>query len=109
MEPLCLQDRTGQGKVGYEMIGICGGQLVALPHRACAAFRAIAFLCSGVSLSDLALPPSWPPTDPPPGRHNMAASCFPANGDYEVTVAFNGESGIRKPLLSFAPLERIKG
>ncbi|MBI2908020.1 MAG: UvrD-helicase domain-containing protein [Chloroflexi bacterium] len=39
----------------------------------------------------------------------IVVSCFPANGDYEVTVAFKGENVIRKLLLSFAPLERIKG
>lgn len=37
----------------------------------------------------------------------IVVSCFPSNGDHEVMVAFKGEAGVRKLLLSFAPLERV--
>ena len=37
----------------------------------------------------------------------IVVSCEPAGGDYQVVVAFQGEAGIKKLLLSFAPLERM--
>jgi DNA helicase-2/ATP-dependent DNA helicase PcrA len=37
----------------------------------------------------------------------IVVSCEPAGGDYQVVVAFQGEAGIKKLLLSFAPLERL--
>jgi DNA helicase-2/ATP-dependent DNA helicase PcrA len=37
----------------------------------------------------------------------IVVSCEPAGGDYQVVVAFQGEAGIKKLLLSFAPLERV--
>jgi DNA helicase-2/ATP-dependent DNA helicase PcrA len=36
----------------------------------------------------------------------IVVSCDPAGGDYQVVVAFQGEAGIKKLLLSFAPLEQ---
>ncbi len=36
----------------------------------------------------------------------IVVSCVVANGDQELTVAFKGEAGIKKLLLSLAPLER---
>ena len=35
-------------------------------------------------------------------------SCVPTGQDHEVTVAFKGESGIKKLLHSFAPLEKVE-
>jgi DNA helicase-2/ATP-dependent DNA helicase PcrA len=37
----------------------------------------------------------------------IVVSCEPSGTDYQVVVAFQGEAGIKKLLLSFAPLERI--
>ncbi len=37
----------------------------------------------------------------------IVMDCFPANGDHEVTVSFNERIGVKKLLLSLAPLERI--
>jgi DNA helicase-2/ATP-dependent DNA helicase PcrA len=37
----------------------------------------------------------------------IVVSCEPSGGDYQVVVAFQGEAGIKKLLLSFAPLEKI--
>jgi DNA helicase-2/ATP-dependent DNA helicase PcrA len=37
----------------------------------------------------------------------VVVSCEPSGGDYQVVVAFQGEAGIKKLLLSFAPLEKI--
>ena len=39
----------------------------------------------------------------------IVVSCQPSGADYQVVVAFQGEAGIKKLLLSFAPLERVKG
>jgi DNA helicase-2/ATP-dependent DNA helicase PcrA len=36
----------------------------------------------------------------------IVVSCDPTGSDYQVVVAFQGEAGIKKLLLSFAPLER---
>jgi DNA helicase-2/ATP-dependent DNA helicase PcrA len=38
----------------------------------------------------------------------IVVSCEPSGTDYQVVVAFQGEAGIKKLLLSFAPLERIQ-
>ncbi|MBE0415977.1 MAG: UvrD-helicase domain-containing protein [Dehalococcoidia bacterium] len=38
----------------------------------------------------------------------IVISCLPVRDDQEVTVAFKGEAGLRRLLLSLAPLERIK-
>ncbi|HLA18867.1 MAG TPA: DNA helicase UvrD, partial [Dehalococcoidia bacterium] len=38
----------------------------------------------------------------------IVVSCEPSGADYQVVVAFQGEAGIKKLLLSFAPLERIQ-
>ena len=38
----------------------------------------------------------------------IVVSCEPSGGDYQVVVAFQGEAGIKKLLLSFAPLEKIE-
>ena len=38
----------------------------------------------------------------------VVVSCIPTGQDYEVTVAFKGESGIKKLLHSFAPLEKVE-
>jgi DNA helicase-2/ATP-dependent DNA helicase PcrA len=37
----------------------------------------------------------------------VVVSCEPSGGDYQVVVAFQGEAGIKKLLLSFAPLEKV--
>jgi DNA helicase-2/ATP-dependent DNA helicase PcrA len=37
----------------------------------------------------------------------VVVSCEPSGGDYQVIVAFQGEAGIKKLLLSFAPLEKV--
>jgi DNA helicase-2/ATP-dependent DNA helicase PcrA len=39
----------------------------------------------------------------------IVVNCLPANLDYEITVAFKGESGVKRLLLSFAGLEKIDG
>ncbi len=39
----------------------------------------------------------------------IVVSCQPSGTDYQVVVAFQGEAGIKKLLLSFAPLERLEG
>ncbi len=38
----------------------------------------------------------------------IVVSCEPSGTDYQVVVAFQGEAGIKKLLLSFAPLEKIE-
>ena len=38
----------------------------------------------------------------------IVVTCVPSGQDHEVTVAFKGESGIKKLLLSFAPLEKVE-
>ena len=38
----------------------------------------------------------------------IVVSCDPSGGDYQVVVAFQGEAGIKKLLLSFAPLEKVE-
>jgi DNA helicase-2/ATP-dependent DNA helicase PcrA len=38
----------------------------------------------------------------------IVVSCDPSGTDYQVVVAFQGEAGIKKLLLSFAPLEKIE-
>lgn len=37
----------------------------------------------------------------------IVVSCEPSGNDYQVVVAFRGEAGIKKLLLSFAPLEKL--
>ncbi|HZP57474.1 MAG TPA: UvrD-helicase domain-containing protein [Dehalococcoidia bacterium] len=37
----------------------------------------------------------------------IVVSCAVANGDQELTIAFKGEAGIKRLLLSLAPLERL--
>ncbi len=37
----------------------------------------------------------------------IVVSCEPSGTDYQVVVAFQGEAGIKKLLLSFAPLEKL--
>ncbi len=38
----------------------------------------------------------------------IVVTCVPSGQDHEATVAFKGESGIKKLLLSFAPLEKVE-
>ncbi len=38
----------------------------------------------------------------------IVVSCEPSGMDYQAVVAFQGEAGIKKLLLSFAPLERVQ-
>jgi DNA helicase-2/ATP-dependent DNA helicase PcrA len=38
----------------------------------------------------------------------IVVSCEPSGTDYQVVVAFRGEAGIKKLLLSFAPLEKLE-
>ena len=40
------------------------------------------------------------------GTTGIVVSCQPSGSDYQV-VDFQGEAGIKKLLLSFAPLERV--
>jgi DNA helicase-2/ATP-dependent DNA helicase PcrA len=40
--------------------------------------------------------------------NGIVVSCEPSGNDYQVVVAFQGEAGIKKLLLSFAPLEKIQ-
>ena len=37
----------------------------------------------------------------------IVVSCEPSGGDYQLVIAFQGEAGIKKLLLSFAPLEKV--
>ncbi len=37
----------------------------------------------------------------------VVVSCQPSSGDYEVTVAFKGSGGVKRFLLSLAPLEKL--
>jgi DNA helicase-2/ATP-dependent DNA helicase PcrA len=37
----------------------------------------------------------------------IVIGCLPTGDDQEVTVAFKGEAGLKRLLLSLAPLERI--
>jgi DNA helicase-2/ATP-dependent DNA helicase PcrA len=37
----------------------------------------------------------------------IVVSCQPRGDDQEVTVAFKGEFGIKRLMLSYAPLERL--
>jgi DNA helicase-2/ATP-dependent DNA helicase PcrA len=37
----------------------------------------------------------------------VVVSCAPKGSDQEVTVAFKGEAGIKKLLVSFANLEKV--
>jgi len=39
----------------------------------------------------------------------IVVSCVVTSSDQEVTVAFKGQAGVKKLLLSFAPLERVGG
>ena len=38
----------------------------------------------------------------------IVVSSEPSGTDYQVVIAFQGEAGIKKLLLSFAPLEKIE-
>ena len=38
----------------------------------------------------------------------IVVSCEPSGNDYQIVVAFQGEAGIKKLLLSFAPLEKLE-
>jgi DNA helicase-2/ATP-dependent DNA helicase PcrA len=38
----------------------------------------------------------------------IVVSSAPSGTDYLVTVAFKGEAGVKKLLLSFAPLQRVQ-
>ena len=38
----------------------------------------------------------------------IVVSCLSTKDDQEITVAFKGEAGLRRLLLSLAPLERIQ-
>ena len=35
-------------------------------------------------------------------------NCTPKSGDHEITVAFKGQSGIKRLLHSFAKLEKVE-
>ncbi|MFQ5860423.1 MAG: ATP-dependent helicase [Dehalococcoidia bacterium] len=37
----------------------------------------------------------------------MVMSCVPSGNDHEVTVVFKGEAGVKRLLLSYAPLEKL--
>jgi len=65
----------------------------------------------------MAMPSPAPPPKTPFGagdhvRHakfgeGIVVNCLPAGDDQEVTVAFKGEAGLKRLLLSFAPLEKV--
>ena len=38
----------------------------------------------------------------------IVVSCVPSGADFEVTVAFKEGHGVRRLLLSFAPLEKVQ-
>ena len=62
------------------------------------------------TLTEPALP-SFKPGDKvqhPAFGEGMVVSCIASGGDYEVTVAFGGGSGIKRLLLSFAHLEAVE-
>ncbi len=70
----------------------------------------------GVNVQTLRDEDEGPPLEAPSAgekvRHpkfgeGIVVSCEPTADDYQVVVAFQGEAGIKKLLLSFAPLERI--
>jgi DNA helicase-2/ATP-dependent DNA helicase PcrA len=37
----------------------------------------------------------------------IVVSCLPSSGDHEVTVAFKGGAGVKRLLLSLAPLQKL--
>lgn len=37
----------------------------------------------------------------------VVVNCVPNGQDYEVTVAFKGTAGVKRLLLSYAPLEKV--
>ena len=39
----------------------------------------------------------------------IVVSCEPAKDDQLITVAFKGGAGVKRLLLSFAPLEKLAG
>lgn len=39
----------------------------------------------------------------------IVVSCEPAKDDQLITVAFKGGAGVKRLLLSFAPLEKVAG
>jgi DNA helicase-2/ATP-dependent DNA helicase PcrA len=60
-----------------------------------------------------------PAVEKPPlsaGEHVMHArfgegvvvSCVPSGNDQELTIAFKGEGGLKRLLLSLAPLEKVE-
>ncbi len=60
---------------------------------------------------DGAAPETFAPGDHvrhPKFGEGIVVSCEPSATDYQVVVAFQGEAGIKKLLLSFAPLERVE-
>ncbi|MEE8517689.1 MAG: UvrD-helicase domain-containing protein [Dehalococcoidia bacterium] len=74
---------------------------------------------SGVqqSMTDLVTPSEAPDAGPPPFKagdkvthtnfgNGIVVNCTPKPGDYEITVAFVGDSGIKRLLHSFAKLEK---
>ena len=72
---------------------------------------------SGVVLPAAEAPPAE--AGPPPFKagdkvehasfgHGIVVNCTPKPGDYEVTVAFTGQSGIKRLLHSFAKLEKVE-
>jgi len=38
----------------------------------------------------------------------IVINCWPTKDDQEVTVAFKGDAGLKRLLLSLAPLERVQ-
>ena len=40
--------------------------------------------------------------------HGIVVNCQPKQGDYEITVAFTGQSGIKRLLHSFAKLMKVE-
>ena len=37
----------------------------------------------------------------------IVVNCLATDGDHEVTIAFKGEAGIKRFLLSLAPLQKL--
>ena len=37
----------------------------------------------------------------------IVVNCLAASGDHQVTIAFKGDAGVKKFLLSLAPLQKL--
>jgi DNA helicase-2/ATP-dependent DNA helicase PcrA len=84
--------------------------LVAIPHRAAEETRLHPAAVTPAASSTIRKPPL---SDGDRVLHakfgeGVVVSCVPAGDDQEVTVAFKGGAGIKRLLLSLAPLEKVQ-